>query len=355
MKIAYFSPFSNKAAVTFRIRELDKFIGFDRTIFYYEDGYGVSKKYGNHVHLIPGYRKNKYFVSYALKIVKLAQNCSIVIFLKPYPAHVLAALILKIFGKKIVFDFDEIERYTQRDIRSGLFGLFSAFLWSIMENFAARIGSSFIVSNKRIPEKLGLKNIFFLPNFIDFNQFETTFFNPECDRNIIYAGSFHNAKEIIDCLTWVDATRYKIILIGEGSQLNIVKDFLNANKFSYVFHGYLSNVSLIKKLNSLRGVFVAPYKKSKRVKFSSSGKLPIYMGTGCPIIVSKVEGPLDFEAGEDFFFKYDNPYEIKPILGQIFDGGAFDEPRRRAQLSTAAKYFNIEKLGHELMDFLKQI
>ena len=355
MKISYVSPFSDKAAVAFRAQELHAMLKFHRLVFYKADVYGCSGGAldDDSTVYIDSARKQWLFLMHSYQIIKFVIESDIVIFLKTYPANIFAAAVLKIFfRKKIFFDLDEVDSITQLDLKSGLSSFVSFWFWRLSELLTKSISTGHLISNIRISSLLGLSNTFFLPNFVRYSSFNGLKFNPLVDLNIIYAGSFHNATEIIDCLKWIHNKRFSIILIGTGRELPLVEDFLRINNYKFTSDGHLDSNRLICRLNEVRGVFLAPYRKIERVRYSSSGKLPIYMSTGCPVIVSLVDGPLDFERSSNVFFKYKHPSEIVGLLSSIFDQNAFDHNRCQAQKLLVENHFNIEVQAPRLLSYL---
>lgn len=354
MKFAYVAPFSEKAAVSFRVREIDKIVNFEKVIFYESDNYGTSdaavKK--ENVVYIPGVRRNYKFLQYAFFIITQVIKLDGVIFLKAYPANIVAALFLRLLGRKVFFDFDEMDSWTQKDIRKGFSAFASCYFWRLLERITAVVGQKFILANNRIAGLIKNKSYFYLPNSVNSADFISNGFNVEHDKNVIYAGSFHNAKEIIECLQYVDNATYNIILIGAGKELCIVHDFLSVHGYRYRSLGYLDNEALTKVFNSIRGVFLAPYRNTKRVEYSSSGKIPMYMATGCPIIVANVEGPLDFDINRNFLFKYYETCQIKDLLNDIFNKGAFSDVTHQLQIDAVINSFDYNLFREPLNRFL---
>jgi glycosyltransferase involved in cell wall biosynthesis len=354
-KVAYVSCFSTMAAVNFRVKSLDNILKFDRVLVYNEDRYGFSKSVFPNQSNIPIKRSHILFPFYALYIVLTLIRVDVVIFLKAYPANILAAFCLRLFKKKIIFDFDEMDSFTQLDVQNtGLKKISSYMFWRGCEVLAIFIGNKFIISNNRISGFIKNKPYFYLPNCVNILDFISEIqFDASKHLNIIYAGSFHEEKELLNIFAVLDK-KYTVILMGDGLYLKNIYNYLTLNGFDCHCYGYLNYKELICKFKEIRGVYLAPYRDNKRTQYSSSGKMPMYMITGCPIIVSDVEGPLDYERGENIFYKYSSYNQIPVILDSIYNDYDFNNHKKTKQMQLVTECFNYEKKAQPLKSFLFQ-
>jgi len=104
---------------------------------------------------------------------------------------------------------------------------------------------------------------------------------------------------------------FKLHIWGDGKAREEIAYALRQKGVDHEFHGYLKPEKLSRELKKFRGIFLAPYMPLLNIAYSSAGKMPQYMALGQPVIVSKVDGPMDFLMGKDCAWLVEPGQEIK--------------------------------------------
>jgi len=351
-KIAIVAPFSTRAAHSYRIWNMQKHVKADRVIFYAQDRYGKSERKEN-VELL-WWKKSIWIAKlHGMQIAWKAKDCDIVYFFKPILANVCAAFWLRLMGKKVVFDFDEWEPYTQEEYgkRRRLVNLFVTTLFAWLSWLAVKLAHAYTCANKRIPELLPERKHLVLPNGVDMADYPKRKF--ELKKIVCYAGSLHYADMILPFLLPVPSD-FEVWIYGEGEGREKIRDALENAGIRAKFFGYVQPEKFASELKKCRGIFVAPYPALKNIAYSSSGKMPQYMALGQPIIVSNVEGPLDFLAGKDCAWLVEPGYEkkIRETVNEIWKNKALAAKKAVLAYEVVKRNFDWGDMGPRLKQFL---
>jgi len=315
MKLAIVAPFSTKAALGFRIFNIAKRLKPAKIIFHARDRYGESEKWQQNVEFL-WWKKSLWLLKpHAWQIAWKARNCDLVYFFKPLPLNYSAAWILKnLFGKKIIFDFDEWEPYTQQEyVKGGANSARNRFVGGTLSwigKACANLSCCITTSNHRINDEiLHHKKCMLMPNGVDYEEYaledakggKGKASKPRpfaLKKEVAYAGSLHYAALLLPFLLQVPKG-FKLHIWGEGKARDEIAYALKQRGVDFEFHGYLKPDQLSRELKKFRGIFLAPYLPLQNIAYSSAGKMPQYMALGQPVIVSKVEGPMDYLMGKD--------------------------------------------------------
>ena len=117
MKLAIISPFSTRAAHGFRIFNIVKGLKQKpaRIIFHARDRYGESEKLYDNAEFL-WWKKSFWLIPvHRLQIIWKVKDCDVVYLFKPLPLNFCSAWVLRLLGKKVIFDYDEWEPYTQEE------------------------------------------------------------------------------------------------------------------------------------------------------------------------------------------------------------------------------------------------
>ncbi|VVC03257.1 Glycosyl transferases group 1 [Candidatus Burarchaeum australiense] len=363
MKLAIVSPFSTRAAHGFRIFNIAKQLKPAKVIFQKRDRYGESEQQYENQELL-WWKKSPWLLkAHAHQIAWKVRDCDVIYFFKPLPLNYLAAWLLKnVFGKKIIFDYDEWEPYTQREyVKGTAMGMRNSAVCEMLDwlgRACANLSCCITTSNRRINEEiLHHKKCLLMPNGVDYAEYaldangkERKF---ELRKEVAYAGSLHYASLLLPFLLQVPKG-FKLHIWGEGKARGEIEHALKQKGIDYEFHGYVKPDELSRELKKFRGIFLAPYLPLLNIAYSSAGKMPQYMALGQPVIVSKVEGPMDFLMGKDCAWLVEPGKERN--IGKLIEGIYADKKaaERKARLAqrVVKENFDWRKMCAKLEKFI---
>jgi glycosyltransferase involved in cell wall biosynthesis len=150
---------------------------------------------------------------------------------KPLPATSIVGLLLKLFGKKVIVDVDDLE-VVVNNAKNKLQYL----AVSIAENNLPKVATKVVthtnyLKNKLIDNGVLSQNIVRLPNGVDPDRFAISNLITNRDYfSILYFGDInistgHNVDLLIKSLSYLQLKpfRFKLTIIGDGKDLNIMK------------------------------------------------------------------------------------------------------------------------------------
>jgi len=331
---------------------MQKYVGADKLIFYAQDRYGKSE-WKEGVEFL-WWRKSIWLAKlHGMQIAWKVRDCDIVYLFKPLLANVHAAVWCRLMGKKVVFDFDEWEPYTQEEygkrpgaVNSLVAGLFGWWSWC-----AVKLANGYTCANRRIPALLPEKKHLVLPNGVEMSDYRQRKF--ELKKIVCYAGSLHYAGMILPFLLPVPRD-FEVWVYGEGKDEEKIREALEGAGLKTKFFGYVKPEKFPEEMKKCRGIFIAPYPPLKNIAYSSSGKMPQYMALGQPVIVSNVEGPADFLMGRDCAWLVEPGYEkkVREIVKEIWKNKKLAAKKASLAYEVVKKNFDWGRMGPKLKQFL---
>ncbi|RLG20248.1 hypothetical protein DRN67_00420 [Candidatus Micrarchaeota archaeon] len=358
MKLAIVSPFSTRAAHGFRIFNIAKHLKPEVIIFHSRDKYGKSEKLYNNAEFL-WWKKSMWLIPiHCFEIFMKARKCDVIYYFKPLPLNAFNAFWMRLFGKKVIFDYDEWEPYTQAEYVKGL-GIRNAVVGWVLDflgRMCASLSCGITESNWRINEFLLKKEkSLLIPNGVDYEEYAGggKARKKVLKKEIAYAGSLHYASLLLPFFLNVPK-EFKLHIYGEGRGRKEIERALKTKKIKHEFHGYLKPAELSKELKKFKGIFLAPYMPMKNIAYSSAGKIPQYMALGQPVIISDVDGPLDFTRGEDcaYFLEPSREEELKEVAKYIYAHKKEALKKARLAQSIVKKNFDWRKMCAKLKDFI---
>lgn len=358
-KLAIVAPFSTKAALGFRIFNIAKRLKPEKIIFHSQDRYGKSEwLYKNQKNLWG--RKSFWLIPiHCFQIFLGTLGCDTIYYFKPLPLNAFNAFWMRLLGKKIIFDFDEWEPYTQEEYvkAEGVRNAFVTRLLDVIGRWCAGLSCCITTSNKRInTEILKKEKCLLIPNGVDYAEYATDGGKPrrfELKKEVAYAGSLHYASLLLPFLLQVPKG-FRLHIYGEGIACAEIEYALRQKGIDYVRHGYLKPGEMARELKKFRGIFLAPYLPLRNIAYSSAGKMPQYMALGQPVIVSNVEGPTDYLMGKDCAYLVEPGQErgIGKLIEAIYKDGKGAERRARLAQQIVRDNFDWRKMCEKLEKFI---
>lgn len=360
-KIAIVAPFSTRAALGFRIFNIAKGLKPEKIIFHSQDRYGKSEKlYPNQENL--WWKKSFWLIKlHGLQIAWKVRGCDAVYFFKPLPVNFHGALWCRLLGKKVIFDFDEWEPYTQEEYVKGR-GLRNAIatrFLDVLGRWCAGLSCCMTTSNKRInTEILHKEKCLLMPNGVDYEGYATEggkLRRFELKKEVAYAGSLHYASLLLPFLLQVPKG-FRLHIYGEGSARQEIEHALKQRGVDCIFHGYVQPEQLSAELKKFRGIFLAPYLPLRNIAYSSAGKLPQYMALGQPVILSNVEGPTDYLMGKNCAYLVESGQErnIGKLIERIYANKKEAERKARVAQLIVKENFDWKKMCEKLEKFVQE-
>jgi len=360
-KLAIVAPFSTKAALGFRIFNIAKNLKPHRIIFHARDKYGKSEElYDNQANL--WWRKSFWLIPvHCFQLFLKTIDCDTIYYFKPLPLNAFNAFWMRLLGKKIMFDFDEWEPYTQADyvrgfggrVRNGIVGG----LLNFLGKFCSRLSCGITTSNWRINEFiLKKRRSLLIPNGVNYEEYALERGKRrkfELRKEVSYAGSLHYASLLLPFLLQVPKG-FKLHIYGDGRAREEIEYALKSKGVDYVFHGYVKPAQLSRELKKFRGIFLAPYMKMRNIAYSSAGKIPQYMALGQPVIVSAVDGPLDFTKGEDcaYLLESGDERELGKLIRDIYANKGLAAKKAALAQKIVKDNFDWQAMCRKLKDFI---
>ncbi|MDO8339056.1 MAG: glycosyltransferase [Candidatus Burarchaeum sp.] len=364
MKLAIVAPFSTKAALSFRIFNIAKQMKQKpaKIIFHARDRYGTSERqYENQENL--WWKKSLWLLKlHAWQIAWKVRDCDVIYFFKPLPLNYFAAWLLKnVFGKKVIFDFDEWEPYTQQEyVKGGANSARNRIACKTLDwigHACANLSCCITTSNRRINDEiLHHRKCLLMPNGVDFEEYAMQggkLRKFELRKEVAYAGSLHYAALLLPFFLQVPKG-FKLHIWGDGRAREEIEYALKQKGIDHEFHGYLKPDQLSRELKKFHGIFLAPYMPLLNIEYSSAGKMPQYMALGQPVIVSKVEGPMDFLMGKNcaYLVEPGREREIGKLIEAIYADKKGAERKARLAQEIVRQNFDWRKMCAKLERFI---
>ena len=249
----------------------------------------------------------------------------------------LLALFIKVFRKKMIYDFhgylykEEAEK--GRIFKSEITRIFDLFML-IMADYIIAVSEG---TRNQLPKKY-LKKTTILPNGVDLELFKGEISDKEKDelkerydipkdKKIVgFVGAlsmWFNFDDLVGATDYLDEYIH-IVVIGDGvNYAGLKKKTVNNNKISLL--GRLPHKEVLKLLNSLICVCIAPYNKNwfgaSETGFFHSRKVTEYLAAGKPIICSNIIGIPSFLTPNENVLLYEpnNPKDLASKIRKLLN------------------------------------
>ena len=276
------------------------------------------------------------------------------------PDMLLAGLILKLFGRRIIYDVHDDYEASFRDRlrnRSWLRRWFPSFWWWFERN-AARAFDGVIVADRHLAKKFTRCNPVILGNYprLDFTPAaqaanEETF-------NLIYVGGVtreRGLEMVVKALRLLPMPNLRLHIIGSGREPDLIE--MLAADSRVVMHGRVEWTELHR--HYIRShVGLALYQPlAGFVTVDHSVKIVEYMAAGIPVLCSNFPGLKTFveDAGCGLVVQPDDPRAIAAKIRQLAE-----DPNLRERMGATGRRlfeseYNWEKHEHRLIELYKRV
>ncbi len=244
---------------------------------------------------------------------------------------VFTTIIPKLFGSKVLLDMHEImpEFFMSkfnRNENSRMIDLLKYF-----ERISIKFAHRVITVNQRIADimqnRTGIENsIEVVMNSVDENIFKTVKLQPHDGFILSYHGTLTEVYGVDEAIRAVSILKEKIPdikfrIFGSGVYVNELEK--EAGSLGVVENiQFMGRIPFEKMPSELAKVDVGilPFKKDQLTRLSCSNKLNEYIIMGIPVVITKLEGTLDYFNTESLGFISDNdPNNIAQMVYKIYE------------------------------------
>lgn len=222
------------------------------------------------------------YLKFILKVCLNFNNSTFVIFRNcTLGGPPIIEIILKIFGKKIIFDFDDAIQFGSENNNNWFFSNFIRCDWKIKK--IIKLSNLVVVGNKNL-KKFAFKfnkNVKIIPTTIDINKYKYVKKKYKKNLTIGWSGSASTSKYIENFLPELikiqKKNKFKIIIIG--SKLNLNNKNINCLKWSFK-----NEIKYLSKID----IGLMPLPNNHWTKGKCGLKILQYLSIGIPSLVSNV-------------------------------------------------------------------
>lgn len=279
------------------------------------------------------------------------------------PELIPLGLLLKLLGKKVIYDVHEdvssqiLDKYwIPKKLRKSVSSLFKC-----IENFSAKRFNGVITATPYIKNIFEIKN----KNTIDVNNYpllsEACFSHHlkkgKKEKVVSYIGGITKERGIFEVLKALEGTDIKLYWAGNTSPATLIKTLQQCPGWENVVHyGYVSRQEVYSILSESQVGICTSY-PIKNYFSSYPVKVFEYMNSGIPLIVSRfpVWEELLKDIGNTLFVDPFNPEEIRSAMEALLSN-----PERTREMGERGKKavkekYNWENESHKLINFYKKI
>lgn len=210
------------------------------------------------------------------------------------PELILVGVVLKLLGKKVVYDVHEnvpedikVKKYLPKYLRSIL-----AFLINCLELASAKLFDAIVTVTPKIAERFPKEKTFLVRNFPDVHEFhddaQTLYQEREC--NVLYAGGINEirgAKQMVGALNLLPASvRVKLLLAGKFDSLHLHQQLMSHSGWKNVDYWGLVNREKLKTAFAMSKIGWVLFHPDNNHLYAYPNKLFEYMSAGLPVIAS---------------------------------------------------------------------
>lgn len=280
MEVIYFTNKENLNVKKEYLKNYEPYVNPDLEVYYNKNFY-VDRR-------MRRFLKSFFFFLY------LPKDCRIYHFHDP--DLLFTGLVLKILGKKVIYDVHENYRDSIRDKEylPEVLKITVSKLVSFFETFCCRFFDMIICATPYIEKRFsdsGIVKTCVVSNYPLKSEFSSNpDFNAPKENRIIYAGGITKKRgisKLIQSLTLIDQNiQFKLILAGEINPPEYEHDIRSLDGWKNVeYLGILSRIALAEQFNKAIGG-IALFLPEKNHIYSQPNKIFEYMSAGIPVICS---------------------------------------------------------------------
>jgi len=296
------------------------------------------------------------------QLMRLSISCNFNIYQLHDPDMLLMGIILKLFGKRIIYDIHEDYETSVKDrLRTTPWlARICSKLWWWFERNASRIFDGIVVTDRHLAGKFSFKQPVILGNYpsLDFTEPADTSF--EKTFNIIYVGGVNKDRgvgKVIEALKLLQHEDIRFHIIGECSDYTLQAQILSDNRVIHIgwvpwreLHRYYTKTHLgVALYQPLSGFQYYPGENSVKVNE--------YMAVGIPVLCSDFPGLKSFveEHHYGLTVKPDDPHAIAEKIQYLYEHPEFCNELGQNGRQAFEREYNWEKHESKLIDLYKLI
>lgn len=301
--------------------------------------------------------------SSSFKVIKKALSLNAEIYHLHDPELILTIPLLKIKGKKVIFDFHEdyAEQIQVKEYSNKFFLKIFSFAFSLLERLFIPHIDGVISATPYIDKKYKKfhSNTIDINNFPEKNLLSLTDFVPERRNNICYVGAISKERGIIEMLSVINEldNQVQLELAGEFSDQEIKQQALSHPGWAKViYHGKIPYEEVQKILNRSRVGMVILH-PIKNYIYSQPTKLLEYMAAGLTVVASNFPFMRRIIEKNSIGYLVD-PFDIRDIrniLEETLNKKEFDIELSRKSRDLIRNKYNWEIELKKLMYFYDDI
>ncbi len=262
-------------------------------------------------------------------------RADVVFVLKPLPNSCIPGLLKKLLGAKVIIDIDDLDyEYYEQGLWKKMLRFFYGFFPPLFNMITVHTEAlqDYVTKTIGIPQK----NVFFLPQGVDYNDFSKTKRDLRLQKELgldgykvlVYAASLGITSDLKYTFEAVKRasehfSKIKLLVIGGGSCLNSYQKMADEMQIGrdVVFTGYIPH-SIVPKYMALGDVALNYYEPNKANKYRSPIKIREYLALGIPVVCN-LEGDTYLFSKYVWIFNNQDEYS-EQIIATLNDG---DNPK----------------------------
>jgi len=279
------------------------------------------------------------------------------------PELILAIPLLKIRGKKVIFDFHEdyAEQISEKEYSSKSILIFLSFIYRVIERLFVPLSDGLISATPHIDKKYAKfhKKTIDINNYPEKNLLTLQTTSNQIRKNICYVGAISKERGIIEILSAINLIKDEIYLeiAGGFSDDDLEKEAMSHPGWNRViYHGTVPYEKVQEILYKCRVGLVVLH-PIQNYFYSQPTKLLEYMAAGMTVIASNF--PFMNEVlGDNSIGYLVDPYDVKELVAAIENSTknkAFDERSFHISRDLIKEKYNWEAELKKLMMFYDEI
>ena len=256
----------------------------------------ISENSNLHVSFNDNYDENKRYKRFILSLLllkKIYKKGDIYHFHDP--DLIPTGLILKLLGKKVIYDVHEdyVETILSKEYIKPRYRLIVSTLFSWLEKFASRRFDAVITATQKIADRFinyGVGSVFTINNYPFINELSSSNFFCNKDDIILYAGGITPNRGISQLITALPLVNKhiscRLILAGQIYPNEYISELKNLEGWSYVcYKGLLDRQAMASEMENAK-IAAITFLPEKNHIDAQPNKLFEYMSARLPVVCS---------------------------------------------------------------------
>lgn len=296
----------------------------------------------------------------ALRALKLKGN----VYHLHDPELIPVGLLLRLLGKKVVFDAHEdlpLQVLAKDWIPVCLRPIIS-FVSKAIIYMSGLFFTRIVAATPSIAKRFPAKKTFIVQNFPDLNEIECSATIPYTERpaNVIYIGGIseiRGVREMVQSMALISEIDVKLLLLGKFDSLKLHNEVQERRGWNrVVFEGWKSRSEVNCYLEKSRAGLLAFHSAPNHLE-AQPNKLFEYLAAGIPVVAS------DFPLWREIIYKYRcgilvnplNPEEISNVIRKLLKEEKESEEMGKRGQKAIREHFNWGREFQKLLQMYKEL